>query len=467
MTATAPERPSSAASDRAPERAVPLTGADCFLRAFDAETRRSNGASHLSQLVLRLGPGLDPERLRDVLHEVARANPILRAPVLRRFGVAEPVYRIDRAASAPLPEVSLHAGELPSEFALPTEGAPLPEVFCQRLNEPFDARHGRLLHADLVQYDEGHRGADLALTWVHMLLDGSGSENFVRHLAEVGDGKRAADALPEGEWALPQVEGTAGERGEKARAWQSVVEGFAAKPPKSLAGPRQRNRQDLVYPLYTLGAEATEAVVERAKARAGFLTPVLFYLACAIRAHHAVFQARGAVPPSYVVPLPVNLRPAGAEGAIFRTRVSMMWFQVFPEQVEDLDALVNELKQQRRHMMKSGAVQNGVAAMDFARFAPARMYAMMARRNFKGELCSFFFAFTGDFLPGLTSLLGAPILNGFHTPSVPASPGSGAIMSLRDGRLNLAHVHQRGVFSDDELALFRDRIFADLAGSEG
>jgi hypothetical protein len=142
----------------------------------------------------------------------------------------------------------------------------------------------------------------------------------------------------------------------------------------------------------------------------------------------------------------------------------MMWFQVFPEQVDDLDALVDELKRQRRHRVKSGAVENGVAAMDFARFAPARMYAAMARRNFKGELCSFFFAFTGEFLPGLSSLLGAEILNGFHTPSVPASPGSGAIMSIRDGRLNLAHVHQRGVFDASELEIFRDQIFEDLVG---
>ena len=73
-----------------PGAAIPLTGADCFLRAFDVETRRRTGASHLSQIVLRLGPGLDPAALREALHTVARANPIVRAPLLRRFGVAEP-----------------------------------------------------------------------------------------------------------------------------------------------------------------------------------------------------------------------------------------------------------------------------------------------------------------------------------------------------------------------------------------
>jgi hypothetical protein len=88
----------------------------------------------------------------------------------------------------------------------------------------------------------------------------------------------------------------------------------------------------------------------------------------------------------------------------------------------------------------------------------------MARRHFAGELCSFFFAFTGEFLPGLERFVGAPILNGFHTPSVPASPGSAAIMSIRDGTLNVAHVHQRGALDASELALFRERLFGDLLG---
>jgi hypothetical protein len=142
----------------------------------------------------------------------------------------------------------------------------------------------------------------------------------------------------------------------------------------------------------------------------------------------------------------------------------MIWFQVFPEQVDDLDALVEELKRQRRAMVKDGMVENGVAAMDFARFAPSRVYAAMARRPFRGELCSFFFAFTGEFLPELDTFLGAEILNGFHAAPVPVSPGSAAISSIRKGRLNVAHVHQAGVFSDDELALFRERLFADLLG---
>jgi hypothetical protein len=142
----------------------------------------------------------------------------------------------------------------------------------------------------------------------------------------------------------------------------------------------------------------------------------------------------------------------------------MLWFRVDPAEACDFDALLEGLKTQRRDAIKAGLVEDGVAAMDYARFAPAPLYAWMARRSFGGELCSFFFAYTDQFLPGLDSFLGAPIENAFHAPSVPPSPGSGAILSIRSGRLNLTHVHQEGVFSAEERALLRRRLRDDLLG---
>jgi len=105
--------PSSRGGDAREARVLPLTGADCFLRAFDAETRRWNGASHLSQLVLRLGPGFDAEAFAATLAEVVRANPILRAPIRRRWGLGAPVYRLDRAHTAAPPALALHRAEAP------------------------------------------------------------------------------------------------------------------------------------------------------------------------------------------------------------------------------------------------------------------------------------------------------------------------------------------------------------------
>ncbi len=443
---------------------VPLTGADCFLRAFDAEIRRHCGASHVSQLVLRLGPGLDAGALARVLAEASAAQPILRAPIGRRLGLGAPVYRTGRARRSPAPRLEVH--DLPA----PAEGeAPLPALFARRLNEPLDARRGELLRLDLVRYAGGAAGADLALSWLHLLFDGSGSEGFVRWLDECHRGARSPRELPQPDELAPPPPpaSSPGERGARARAWQRRTLALGALPLRSPAGPLRRTRQALEFEFAALAPDETERAVARARERAGFLTPMLFYLAAAIRAHHAVFRKRGVDPGSYAVPLPVNLRPKGAAGALFRTHVSLLWFQVRPEEVEDLGGLLEVLKEQRREAIRGEQVENGVCAMDFARFAPRRFYARRARRHLRGELCSFFFAFTGDFLPGLTHFLGAEIRGGFHVAPVPPSPGSALALSLRGGRLGATHVRQRGVFDADELAVFREQLRDDLVGAPG
>src|SRR5262245_52985628 len=88
---------------------LPLTGADAFLLAFDAETRRRNHANHLSQIVLRLGPGFSPDAFARVLREVVEANPILRAPIRRRAVVGLAEYRLDLASRAAGPVFEQHA----------------------------------------------------------------------------------------------------------------------------------------------------------------------------------------------------------------------------------------------------------------------------------------------------------------------------------------------------------------------
>lgn len=443
----------------------PLTGADCFLRAFDAETRRCNGASHLSQLVLRLGAGFDAEALGRVLAEAARANPILRAPTGRPLGLGAPAYRLGRAGRIAPPRVHVHdAPDVPR-----SEGRPsgIPALFQQRLNEVRSARRGDLLRVDAVRRAGG--GTDLAFTWLHMLFDGAGSEGLMAFLEGCRTGARAFDDIPDADRpgaalavALPA---SLRERGAMASAWQRWRKGQGVLGVRSLAGPLRRVRQHLVYDWAAFPVDASARIRERAAALAGVLTPMLFYLAAAIRAHHAVLRRRGIESGSYVVPLPVNLRPRGGEGALFRTHVSMIWFQVRAELADDLEALLVELKAQRRSAIRSHQVENGVAAMDFARFAPMRLYTHMARRALRGELCSFFFAYTDEFCAGLERFFGAEVEAGFHAPAVPPSPGSGLIFSLRAGRVQCTHVRQRDVLGADELALFREQLGRDLTGA--
>jgi hypothetical protein len=425
------------------------------MRAFDHEAHRFHDAGHVSQLVLRLGPGFDPDAFRALLEDVARATPILRAPVGRRFGVAPPTFRLARAADAPLPCVAVHEGgtERPVE---------LPLALRARLNARLVLEHGELLRCDVARYASGE--ADVVLTWAHLLLDGAGSELFVRRLDACFRGE-APPALDAPGAVSAAAQRSLAERGSMARRWQAHLTSFGAAPPRSLGGPRRRRAQALDYDMRTLTRDETAGVVARAASVAGALTPALFYLAATMRAHDAVFTARGDDPGHYVVPLPVNLRPRGAHGAVFQTNLALLWFHVARRHVVgELAGLVGELARQRRAGIRDGFLEASTAAMDFMRWAPASLHTWLARTSLGGEIASFYFAFTGEFIAGLTSFCGAEIVNGFHVPSVMPSPGSSIIMSVRDGRLNVAHIYQRDAVSADERRVLQRRLLDDLRG---
>ncbi|MFP8874685.1 MAG: hypothetical protein VCB42_09195, partial [Myxococcota bacterium] len=105
-----------------------------------------------------------------------------------------------------------------------------------------------------------------------------------------------------------------------------------------------------------------------------------------------------------------------------------------------------------------------LCAMDFARYAPQRLYAYLARRGFQGELASFFFAYTGEFAPDLKTFLGAEVTNAFHAAPVPPSPGSSLAFSLRGGRLNTTHLFQADVLTPSEHTALQSQLQSDLLG---
>jgi hypothetical protein len=436
---------------------VPLTGADCFLRAFDDEIRRWHGANHLSQLVLRLGPGFDPAMLKRLVAEATRAQPILRAPIGRLFEVGPPVYRTAAASLSPLPRVHVEESQTPSD----PDGA-VPELFFQRLNRPMDLRRGELLRFDVVRHADG--ASDLAATWAHMLFDGAGSEHFLRWLDACYRGDQKVDRLPDpGELDAPTAPpGPLRERGRAAQEWKRWLDQLTAQPLRSPGGRLHRVRQALRYDVLRFSGRESQRITASAESRAGFLTPMLFYLAAAVRAHHAVFRMRNVDPGGYLVPLPVNVRPRGAAPAVFRTHVSLIWFRVPTETAEDFGAVLDALKEQRRAAIAAGRIEAGTHALDLARLAPCRLYAHLARRPLDGELCSFFFAYTGEFLSGMDRFLGAGLRGGFHAAPVPPSPGSCLATSLRGGRVQVTHVHQQGVFSDAERGRLHAQLRADL-----
>ncbi len=439
---------------------LPLTGPDCFLRAVDRETLTHSGASHLSQLVLSVKTLPEPGTLRSFFRRLARSVPLLTARVDRPWGMGVPAYFPRRPEDRTgIAVVSFHEDEGDS----PAEP---PQPFRGRLNDRFDLSEGRHFHVDILPGREEPR---LALTWSHMLLDGVGSEEFVRLVARAWRRWSAGDEFPDrltdtAESPLERLvdDKSWGEHLRLTRTWGRWMNDRAEPPPRSLAGGLSNTPQDLTWTRWSF-PDRGPAIRERAEQYAGAMRPMLFYLAVSLRAHHRVHRARGDAPGAYLVPVPVDMRRGGSN-PIFRTHVSFLWFQVPADVVPEFDALIDHLRRQRREMIREKVERLAGVALHTLRWMPTPFYRRMIRRPFDGEMASFFFSYTGDFLPDLESFLGGRVTDGHHVPSVPPSPGSSLIWNHRGGCLQATHVHQAGIMDESEGERFRNQIREDLVG---
>ena len=104
--------------------------------------------------------------------------------------------------------------------------------------------------------------------------------------------------------------------------------------------------------------------------------------------------------------------------------------------------------------------------IDWMRRLPAPLYRRFLRREASGQLASFYYAHTGEFLPGLREFCGGAIVDGWHVPSVPQPPGTGLFFSEREGRLTASLCWRDGVLSADEQALMLSAMRADLLGTQ-
>ena len=73
-----------------------------------------------------------------LVEEVSRAEPLLRAPIVRPLGLGAPIYRTAAATRCATPPVTIHEAADP-------RGETLPQIFAQRLNQPRSRRNGELL----------------------------------------------------------------------------------------------------------------------------------------------------------------------------------------------------------------------------------------------------------------------------------------------------------------------------------
>jgi len=246
--------------------------------------------------------------------------------------------------------------------------------------------------------------------------------------------------------------------------WKSLhhLDKFCETKPRSIGTRHPGARAELRYRTVRFTAEETATARAHAARLCGLLGDAQFHATVSLCELHKLRARLGCASPSYVLPVPVGLRPKGRVEPVFSNQLSMLMVQLFPAQLDAVADAVAAFKPQMEHALRSGLIESGRTLAELFRFLPLPIYVFMVKQGLRGEIGSLFFGDTAAVNPKLTTFLGVPVEDFTHVAAITPSPGLGVIFYYFRGLLRLTVVHSAQVFTRDEADEFTISLRARL-----
>jgi hypothetical protein len=407
-------------------RQIRLAAGDYFMHGQDRRMRRAGLPGNLCCAVIRLGTGLNMERLRQRIASSPILDWLARARIVRPFPLLPALWRTTANPRTVLYEHNDQNGGMDSPWSLP------PVVAARELH----AARGPGLAFDVVHHADGT--SLLYLSWNHTLLDARGLDLLLSHLNADG----ATNGAPTIQDLISPKQrgwGLAGWWPNVIRARDSVKwlreSGdeplFSLMPP----GPRVRlcrNHRRLV----PFTEQETARLDARCQQLVGGFRRSHFYLAASVRALHALALQRGNKEGAYLIPVPHDTRRRGVNGPIFSNHLSILFYRIEPQLAGRLGDILGELSRQMTNQIRDRFPESCMSALDMFKPFPLWYYLFHLGKPTRGKIATFCFSDSGEACAGKTELCGARILDVVHLVPSWRPPGLTVIFLRFGNRLS-------------------------------
>lgn len=406
----------------------PLNGCDYLMLGFDYELRRHGYAGNSCQIILDLAAAVSPDALRRRLDVLVKQCPVLGA---RATGVIHARWKIPTSAVAP--QVRVHCGDA--------------ALLTRLVNDSLDVARGELARFDLIEVAGGRM--HVIFTWAHALMDAHSAEHFVAVAGREDLPPPASEFIPLKKPQLPlktRLQGT----WKNLRAYHE----FRNVAPRSLGRRHASAPKHQLFRVEKFSAVESAQVRAHATKLAGVFGEAQYHAAVAILELKKFQEQLGCPSPSFVLPVPVGVRPKGNVEPLFSNQISSLLLQLLPVHLESVATAVAALKNQTAHALREGIVDGCAFFTDFLRVVPRPAYMAFMRHGLKGEICSLFYGNTAAVSPLVTTFLGAAIEDFTHNAAVPELPGLGVIFYQFRGELRVTVAHLAETLDENEAAQF-------------
>jgi acyl carrier protein len=442
---------------------LPLRDCDFFTHAFDEMLRKAGQGGHIAHSFIELDRTPDVPTLRKLLAELPTSYPfpILTAQLKKPSFFSLPIWM---PAVNPRP-LALHLwSQAGSPGALAGHGA---EGFTDLQTKLDD-----IINTSLPQHEDGWENVRFDLvekadgscvfvfSWSHLIMDGIGAEFFLLELDRLMGGGKSQPVPAFDLTDLNDPRGW-GERWKTAKVMPAFFDSVMKKPFEAL-GSAKLSEGRAHFQVITLTEAQTQEAARRSADISGPLINMPFHLACAMRAHHSVFQHRGVKPESLMCCIPIQVRRKGVRGPLFQNHLTMFFCNLLADELTTLSAAAQSLHDQHNRFIKDKIGDAFRDLMWLMRPMPPGLHMTFINFHMKGKFSSFYHSNTGVFAPELTHFGGASVTNAYHVPSFSDPPGTGVFTNEKNGRLVLTLCWREGTLTESERQIFTDQLMADL-----
>ena len=388
----------------------------------DRRMRRVGLPGNVCCAVIRLGAGLDMERLRQRIATSPIMDWLARVRIIRPLPLLPPLWRTTAKPRTVFYEHNNQNGGTETPWSLP-------QVVAER---ELHAARGPGLAFDVMRHADGT--SHLYLSWNHTLLDARGLDLLLNHL-NAGGATNGAPAIQD--LINPKQRGwdLSGwwPNAKRARGSVEWLRESGDEPLFSLVppGPRARLCRNH-HRLIPFTEQETARIDARSQQLVGGFRRSHFYLAASIRALHAIAIQRGNKDGAYLIPVPHDTRRRGANGPIFSNHLSILFYRIEPQQAGRLGNILGELSRQMTNQIRDRFPESCMAALDMFKPLPLGYYVHHLGKPTRGKIATFCFSDSGETCAGMTKLWGARILNVTHLVPTWRPPGL-TVVFLRFG----------------------------------
>ncbi len=309
-----------------------------------------------------------------------------------------------------------------------------------------------LLGFDLVHCN---RQTYIIMRFDHRLFDGRGAESFLDYILDA-----SKQNLP---YQLPS-------QGPKLHSWKDLffsgqcinrfLRSIYSQKSIKVACLTQESEPVNPHRFYhtTFSEEKTLAIDTNAMENAGYLMNGVFFISCVTKGFDALLKEHGNI----LIPINVDMREARFNPAkVFFNHLSFMLFSV--ESGLEIKEYIDLLKKQFIDQTKNKIPHHFINASLLMRIMPLKALAFFMNLQSKKKPSSFSFSYIGNQAFNLTHVKNLEVINLFHIPIVPVTPGVGVFFTRFNKKLNMIISGFNNTLSSKDGQDLQEKIISGLS----